>query len=145
MYALYIIYYGLLAYDKPIFKVKGQMMQGMTTGDKLLAQDDIDALLGQAGLEGDYDSGKKTELTPKAPVNKSAVRFSNVTEDEVHDTISILLSKALLDRGEDLKIIWNAMGTIPMATGFNMVIEDIEYESLGVLKENHLVVKQKPA
>lgn len=119
-------------------------MEGMTTGDKLLAQDDIDALLGQAGLEGSYNSDKKAEPPPKAHVNKSAVRFSNVTEDEVHNTISILLSKALLDRDEDLKIIWNAMGTIPMATGFNMVIENIEYESLGVLKENHLVVKQKP-
>jgi len=119
-------------------------MEGMTTGDKLLAQDDIDALLGQAGLEGSYNSDKKAEPSPKAPVNKSVVRFSNVTEDEVHDTISILLSKALLDRDEDVKIIWNAMGTIPMATGFNKAIQDIEYESLGVLKEHHLVVKQRP-
>jgi hypothetical protein len=130
--------------EKTIFKTKGKIMEGMTTGDKLLAQDDIDALLGQAGLEGSYNSDKKVEAPPKLPVNNSALRFSNVTEDEVHDTISILLSKALLDRTDDLKIIWNAMGTIPMATGFNMVIENMEYESLGVLKEHHLVVKQKP-
>ncbi|NLA74881.1 MAG: hypothetical protein GX846_05350 [Deltaproteobacteria bacterium] len=119
-------------------------MEVMTTGDKLLAQDDIDALLGQAGLEGGYDSDKDIDQKPKVPVNKSGVHFCNVTEDEVQDTISFLLSKALLDRAEDLKIIWNAVGTIPMAAGFDMIIQDIEYESLGVLKDNHLVVKQKP-
>ena len=118
-------------------------MKGMTTDDKLLAQDDIDALLGEAGLEGGYDSGKKVEVQPKQSDNKSIIRFSKVTDDEVHETMSLLLAKALLERDDGVKVIWNAIGTIPMATGFSMNIQEMEFESLGVLKEHHLVVKQK--
>ncbi len=118
-------------------------MQGMTTEDKLLAQDDIDALLGEAGLEGGYNSGRQAEPEPKAPENKSGIRYSNVTDDEAHETMSLLFAKALLERDDDVKVIWNAIGTMPMATGFNVRIQDMEFESLGVLKENHLVVKQK--
>ena len=115
----------------------------MTTDDKLLAQDDIDALLGEAGLEGSYDSVQEDKTASKRPVNTSIVKFSSVSDDEVHETISVLLSKALLERDDDVKVIWNAGGTIPMATGFSMNIQNMEFESLGVLKEHHLVVKQK--
>ena len=118
-------------------------MEVMTTEDKLLAQDDIDALLGEAGLEGGYNSDRQAEPAPKEPENKSIIRFTNVTDDEVHETMSLLLAKALLERDDDVKVIWNAIGTMPMATGFNIHIQDMEFESLGVLKENHLVVKQK--
>ena len=114
----------------------------MTTDDKLLAQDDIDTLLGEAGLEGGYDSKKEVEAPPKR-VNKSIVKYSNVTDNEVHETMSVLLVKALLERDNDVKVIWNAGGTIPMGAGFNMNIQNMEFESLGVLKESHLVVKQK--
>ncbi|MBN2418306.1 MAG: hypothetical protein JXL81_02895 [Deltaproteobacteria bacterium] len=114
----------------------------MTTEDKLLAQDDIDALLGEAGIEGDYDSKKEIDA-PKRSLKSSIVKFSNVTDDEVHETISLLLAKALLERDDDVKVIWNAGGTIPMGAGLCMNIQNMEFESLGVLKDNHLVVKQK--
>ena len=115
----------------------------MTTDDKLLAQDDIDALLGEAGLEGGYDSEKEVEAKPKRPAKDSILKYSNVSDDEAHQTMSVLFAKALLERDNDVKVIWNAGGTIPMATGFSMNIQNMEFESLGVLKENHLVVKQK--
>jgi hypothetical protein len=115
----------------------------MTTEDKLLAQDDIDALLGEAGIEGDYDSKKGIDAQQKRSIIKSIVKFSNVTDDEVNETISFLLAKALLEREDDVKVIWNAGGTIPMAAGFRMNIQNMEFESLGVLKDHHLVVKQK--
>lgn len=115
----------------------------MTTDDKLLAQDDIDALLGEAGLEGGYDSVKEEKAAPKHTVKKSAVRYSNITDDEAHETMSLLFAKALLERDNDVKVIWNASGTVPMATGLSMNIQNMEFESLGVLKENHLVVRQK--
>jgi len=118
-------------------------MEGMTTDDKLLAQDDIDALLGEAGLEGGYDSDSEITGPPRGSVDKSLIRYTNVTDDEAHETMSLLLAKALLERDDEVKVIWNAVGTIPMATGFSMHIQDDEFESLGVLKENHLVVKQK--
>lgn len=119
-------------------------MEGMTTEDKLLAQDDIDALLGEAGIEGNYDgenAGKKNTL--KLPVKKPVVRFSKITDEEVVATMALLKNKAWLERGDEIKVIWNASGTIPMATGFAMNIQDLEYISLGVLRDNHLVVKQK--
>ena len=118
----------------------------MTTDDKLLAQDDIDALLGEAGLEGGYDTdtpSDEVKAVPRKTENDSALRFSNVSDNEVQETMSVLYAKALLERDEDVKVIWNAVGTIPMATGFSMNIQEMEFESLGVLKENHLVVKQK--
>ncbi len=121
-------------------------MEGMTTDDKLLAQDDIDALLGEAGLEGGYDTDEpdnNIKPVPRKNESNSVVRFSNVSDDDVHETMAMLYAKALLERDEDVKVIWNATGTIPMATGFSMNIQEMEFESLGVLKDSHLVVKQK--
>jgi len=115
----------------------------MTTDDRLLAQDDIDALLGEAGIEGSYEDGlEKEKEDPKLAAEKSIIRYTNITDNEVLETISILQSKAFLERDEDVKVIWNASGTIPMGSGFSMNIQDMEFVSLGVLKENHLVVKQ---
>lgn len=119
-------------------------MEGMTTDDRLLGQDDIDALLGEAGIEGDYEGiepGKKQSVKPHA--EKPAIRNSRITDEEVFATMSLLRNKAWLERGDDIKVIWNASGTIPMATGFIMSIQDQGYISLGVLRDNHLVVKQK--
>ena len=115
----------------------------MKTEGKLLAQDDIDVLLGEAGIEGDYDSKKGIEIQQNRPIINSIVKFSNVTDDEVHETFALLLSKALLERDDNVKVIWNAGGTIPMAAGFHMNIQNMEFESLGALKDNHLMVKQK--
>ena len=110
---------------------------------KLLAQDDIDALLGEAGLEGGYDSKTENEAPSKRSDNNSIVTHSNVTDGEVHEVISSLLAKAVLKRDDNVKVIWNAVGTIPMTTGSCLNIKNIEFESLKVLKNNHLVVRQK--
>ncbi len=116
----------------------------MTAGDKLLAQDDIDALLGEAGIEGNYESEepikKKPEITPKVV---SRIRFAKRSDAEVRETLFLLRSKAFLEREDDVKVIWNAQGTVPMVSGSLMKIQDSEYISLGVLYENHLVVKHK--
>ena len=116
----------------------------MTTDDRLLAQDDIDALLGEAGVEGNYDAINDDASKRKLKIHeeKSIIRFTRISDDEVLETMSILQSKAFLARDDDVKVIWNANGTIPMASGFSMNIQEIEYVSLGVLRENHLVVKQ---
>jgi hypothetical protein len=120
-------------------------MEGMTTEDKLLGQDDIDALLGEAGIEGNYET-KDSDKGLKTSHEKSpTIRHGKATSDEARMTISILRNRAYLERGDDVKVIWNASGTIPMASGFNLNIEEMEYVSLGVLHENHLVVRvQEP-
>lgn len=120
-------------------------MEGMTTEDKLLGQDDIDALLGEAGIEGNYET-KDSDKGLKASHEKSpSIRHGKATNDEARMTISILRNRAYLERGDDVKVIWNASGTIPMASGFNINIQEMEYVSLGVLHENHLVVRvQEP-
>jgi hypothetical protein len=119
-------------------------MEGMTTNDKLLAQDDIDALLGEAGIEGNYE-GNYSEKKPsvKKQPEKPVVRYSRITDEEVLTTMSLLRNKAWLERGDEIKVIWNASGSIPMATGFLMDIQDKGYVSLGVLRNNHLVVREK--
>jgi len=116
-------------------------VEGMTTDGKLLGQDDIDALLGEAGIEGDYEEEPQIKETPAPPKKRSAVMFAKKTDLDVKDTMGILYSRAVLERESDVKVIWNASGTIPMLTGYNMKIHETEYVSLGTLHENHLVVK----
>jgi hypothetical protein len=115
-------------------------MEGMTTEDKLLAQDDIDALLGEAGIEGNYETKELTHR-PHPSTTTPSVRSGKISNDDVRLTISLLRNKAFLERGDDVKVIWNASGTIPLASGFNLNIQEMEYISLGVLHENHLVVR----
>jgi hypothetical protein len=117
-------------------------MDGMTTEDRLLAQDDIDALLGEAGIEGNYETKGTREKSRLEPLPKTPlIRFLKGSDDDTRVTMSQLRNKAFLERENDVKVIWNAAGTIPMASGFNINIQDREYVSLGVLHENHLVVK----
>lgn len=121
-------------------------MQGMTTNDKLLAQDDIDALLGEAGVEGSYESEiQDKKVLPQAPKKNAVIRFAKKSDGEVKDLLPLLQNRALLERDEDVKVIWNAQGTIPMVSGSILKIQDIDYVCLGVLHDNHLVVKCKPA
>ena len=112
----------------------------MIADGKLLAQDDIDALLGEAGTEGINKAEGPEEESPKLPKKSSAVRFAKRSESEVKDSLSLLHNKAFLEREHDVQVIWNALGTIPMVTGLSMKIQDREYVSLGVLHVNHLVV-----
>ena len=118
--------------------------EGSATSDKLLAQDDIDALLGQAGLEGNYTSEKPgmQEDSP-LPKKKSIIKFVKRTDDEVKDLMTMLRNKAFLERESDVNVIWNAQGNVPMVSGSHMKIQDLEYVTLGVLYENHLVVQYK--
>ncbi|MBW2609113.1 MAG: hypothetical protein JRC68_02075 [Deltaproteobacteria bacterium] len=118
-------------------------MASMTTEGKLLAQDDIDSLLDEAGLEGNYESEEPEKKPPAARKKRSIVRFSTKSDYDVQDTIVLLYNKAFLEREDDIKVIWNASGTIPMTTGIDMEIQGTGYVSLGVLHENHLVVKSK--
>jgi len=115
-------------------------MDGMTTEDKLLGQDDIDALLGEAGIEGNYET-KETAQKPHQAAKAPPIRFGRLNNDDARLAITLLRNKAFLERGDDVKVIWNASGTIPMASGFNLNIQETEYISLGVLHENHLVVR----
>lgn len=116
-------------------------MDGMTTEDKLLGQDDIDALLGEAGIEGNYEAKDEVKGHKDTYTKTPSLKFGNRSDDDARLMISILRNRAYLERGDDVKVIWNASGTVPMASGFNINIQEMEYISLGVLHENHLVVR----
>jgi hypothetical protein len=118
-------------------------MKKNTANGKLLAQDDIDALLGEAGIEGNYESEMVPTESSKTPVKKSKIRFSTRTQEDIKTIMNQLHTMAFLEREKDVQIIWNALGTIPLASDFKMKIQGIEYVSLGVLREKHLVVKHK--
>ncbi len=114
----------------------------MTDGDEqLLAQDDIDALLGEAGLDGGYDENKKEDLPPPLPEKQSSIKYAKISDKAVQDILYILHTKAYLEREDDVRIIWNASGTISMSAGMSMKIQDTDYTSLGVLFKSHLVVR----
>ena len=117
-------------------------MDAMTIEDRLLAQGDIDALLGEAGIEGKYETKEEVQKSQaNVPRKTPSVRFTRISDDNVRFTMSVLRNKAFLERDDDVKVIWNASGTIPMASGFSINIQDRDYVSLGVLHETHLVVK----
>jgi hypothetical protein len=115
-------------------------MEIMTTDKKLLAQDDIDALLGEAGLEGGYKSDKTEEL-PSRVKTDSPVRFTKRSMAEAREALEILFKKTFFIRDDDIRVIWNASGNIPMMQGQRINIQGMEYVSLGILFKDHLVVK----
>ncbi|MFH1489295.1 MAG: hypothetical protein ABII06_10345 [Pseudomonadota bacterium] len=116
-------------------------MERMTTGGKLLAQDDIDALLSEAGVEGDYSSkGPEKEVGP--PNKKSTfTQPHEKTSHEIKLVTEILCKKACLKREEGVQIIWNASRVFPMVAGLNLKLQGIPYTSMGVLNEKHLVIE----
>ena len=119
-------------------------MEGMTTEGKLLAQDNIDTLLGQAGIEGNYQSEESTKAAqPKKPKKKPVIRFIKRSDKEVKATLFLLWNKASFKREDDVKVIWNSSGTIPMVSDLSFKIQDMEYISMGILRENHMIVKHK--
>ena len=114
-------------------------MEETTSDGKLLGQDDIDALLTEAGLEGDNESEGEEE---EASLSHSD---SNIKDEEeatldITRIIDTLCHNATLKREKGVQIIWNASKVFPMAAGLNLKIQGTEYTSLGVLQENHLVV-----
>ena len=112
-------------------------MDGMTSGGKMLAQDDIDALLNEAGLDGGYseESAETPEPAPE-PVFNQKTR----SEEDVVEILADLYCKASLKREKGVQVIWNAMGVLPMNAGMTMKIQGKDYMSLGVLNKNHLIV-----
>ena len=74
---------------------------------------------------------------------KSVIKFVKRSDNEVKDLMSMLRNKAFLERESDVNVIWNAQGNVPMVSGSHMKIQDLEYVTLGVLYENHLVVQYK--
>ena len=118
-------------------------MEIMTTDKKLLAQDDIDALLGEAGLEGSYKSEKTDKEKANLPAkNESPIRFNQISLAEARKTLENLFKKTFLERDDEVRVIWNAFGSIPMVKGQKVNIQGIEYISVGTLYENHLFVKK---
>lgn len=112
-------------------------MKSMTSNGKLLAQDDVDAILAQAGLEGDYDEEAEEEHTPE---QNRQFHLKRRTDEEVRDITRSLFNRAFLERESDVAVIWNAAGVIPMQSGASMKIQDVDYMTLGVLHEKHLVI-----
>ena len=107
----------------------------MAEDGQVLAQDDIDDLFAQDG------ESEETE----EPFEKPLMAFEKEPEmDLVEDAAALssqLYHMAALKRDENVKVIWNASGTLPMNSGFSMEIEGIAYTSLGVLHDKHLVVR----
>lgn len=119
-------------------RMKGFLvMDGMITKGKLLSQDDVDAILTQSGLEGDYDS--KDSSVP-AHDEKRFLKNRRRTQEEADSLSCQLYNKAFLEREEGVSVIWNAAGAMPIDCGQSVKIQGKEYLILGVLQERHLIV-----
>lgn len=145
-------------------------MEGMTTQDQLLGQEDIDALLAGADSEesagGDPWNGEGGDTTGgllgQDDIDALLSQVDGTQEDEsdgpdpltglpgpkkISDEYVLSLSvhiynRSLLLREPGVQVIWNALNTLPMNTGMNLNIQGMEYQTLGVLHTRHLVVKK---
>ena len=118
-------------------------MESVKTDGKLLAQDDIDALLGEAGLEENFKSEDTNISSPKEPEKKTNIINARRTQEKIKELMNILYGIAFLEREDDVRVIWNASETLPLVPGLNMKIQGIDYVSTGILHEKNLVVKHK--
>ncbi|MBW1861174.1 MAG: hypothetical protein JRJ02_02210 [Deltaproteobacteria bacterium] len=109
----------------------------MAEDGKVLAQDDIDSLFSSS------DESEESEEPTEKPLMTSEKKPKEYTVEDVTAWSSQLYNMANLKREENVKVIWNALGTLPMTSGFSIKIEGMEYTSLGVLHENHLVVRSE--
>jgi len=133
-------------------------MEGTSTEDNILSQEDIDALLEQADkikeLEesptGDADQlhfqDDETEIAPDTPAElrpKPRDESGRSSDADVKVMLFDLYNQAFLRRDEGVKVIWNASAVFPMTSGLSIKIQEMEYVSLGVLNEDHLIVGGK--
>ena len=109
----------------------------MTTNKELLGQDDIDALIAQA------DNKQEPDGLPGKPLIKSTRRFEQKSDEDVRIMSVQLYNSGFLVRDKGVKVIWNALGTLPMNSGININIQGVEYISLGILHVKNLVVRYK--
>ncbi len=112
--------------------------QVMVSGDEILSQDDVDALLEGAGGEteeaapaGENDGGKKI-----------VTANNGRSDEEARYLLASLCKKAIVPREKGVRVIWNAQGLFPLTAGYQMEIQGSKYVSLGSLGEAHLVVGQ---
>ncbi|MFC1823485.1 hypothetical protein ACFL9T_12315 [Thermodesulfobacteriota bacterium] len=126
--------------------------------DQMLGQDDIDALLAQSdktdeGEASSEDQSEAPEEEQKLPAEteepleqpslKTAAKSIRKSNSEVRAMTTQLFNKAFLQRDDGVKVIWNALGVIPMNAGVNMKIQGMEYVTMGILHQKHLVVGVK--
>ena len=114
----------------------------MSADGQLLAQDDIDSLLNEAGVGGGNEPEESTEPEPekKPPPTIEPIQR---TEEDVENTMAQIYDRAILKREEGVRIIWNALGILPMIPGIDVEIEGKDFLSLGVLQGKHLIVSSK--
>ena len=101
-------------------------MESVKTDGKLLAQDDIDALLGEAGLEENFKSEDTNISSPKEPEKKTNIINARRTQEKIKELMNILYGIAFLEREDDVRVIWNASETLPLVPGLNMKIQGID-------------------
>jgi len=114
----------------------------MSADGQLLAQDDIDSLLNEAGVDGGDEPEEFTEPDPeKNPPPK--IKPIQRTEEDVGNAMAQIYTRAILKREESVRVIWNALGVLPMIAGIDVEIEGKNFLSLGVLQGKHLIVSSK--
>ena len=110
-------------------------MDGMTTKAKMLSQDDIDSILTQDGDTHEGEEENRPGLQNRPPP------ASTISDEAFQGILEELQNRASLDREPGVTVIWNAQGTFPMASGIKMNINGVDYVSLGVLFDQHLVLE----
>ena len=111
----------------------------MVANDQILSQEDVDALL--AGAQAGSESPEETP--PPGPANadrRLITAGAGRSESEARGILASLCRRALVERDDGVRIIWNAMDLFPLSSGYNMEIQGQRYVSLGSIGNAHLVV-----
>jgi len=111
----------------------------MVTNDQILSQDDVDALLAGAD-SGDESPDESSGPAPHEPDRKLVTATLGRSESQARAILASLCRKAVVERDEGVRIIWNALDLFPLSSGYDMEIQGRRYVSLGSIGNSHLVV-----
>jgi len=99
----------------------------------------VDALLAGADM-GDDSPDEAVEASQQESDRKSVTASLGRSESEAHAILASLCRKAVVERDEGVRIIWNALDLFPLSSGYNMEIQGRRYVSLESIGNSHLVV-----
>lgn len=114
----------------------------MVSNDDILSQDDVDALLAGAGSDEEPEgkAAASGPLTKEGPERKMVMANVKRSDAEAKSILERLCRSAFVPRDEGVRIIWNAHGLFPLASGYDMEIQGRRYVSLGPFGDAHLVI-----
>jgi hypothetical protein len=90
--------------------------------------------------EGHEEIFSQGEQSASESALERTTEKTSLSESEVRALSGELYRKAVFDRDENVRVIWNASGILSMSPGLHMTIEGRDYRVLDIIHNKHLVM-----